>query len=162
MESFPFPLVFRAVGAVAYVAGVERGRGRGNLGARDSVWGAPHAVARAQIPPSPSPFNAGHVGYRTDGAKNKREGEGLQLYSRGNLLFQRKSSYTSPPEKRKHNSAKSKALDHIYSFLKKKYKTVYRDRGGGGAGRAAAPPLFCAPALTFCAKKKNNQNKKKT
>ena len=31
-----------------------------------------------------------------------------------------------------------------------------RDRGGGGAGRAAAPPLFCAPAPTFCAKKKNN------
>ena len=31
-----------------------------------------------------------------------------------------------------------------------------RDRGGGGAGGAAAPPLFCAPTLTFCAKKKNN------
>ena len=27
---------------------------------------------------------------------------------------------------------------------------------GGGAGRAAAPPLFCAPAPTFCAEKKNN------
>ena len=36
-------------------------------------------------------------------------------------------------------------------------KTIcYRDRGGGGAGRAAAPPLFCAPAPTFCAEKKNN------
>ena len=37
-------------------------------------------------------------------------------------------------------------------------QTTYlnRDRGGGGAGRAAAPPLFCAPAPTFCAKKKNN------
>ena len=33
---------------------------------------------------------------------------------------------------------------------------VIRDRGGGGAGRAAAPPLFCAPAPTFCAEKKNN------
>ena len=32
----------------------------------------------------------------------------------------------------------------------------FRDRGGGGAGRAAAPPLFCVPAPTFCAKKKNN------
>ena len=32
----------------------------------------------------------------------------------------------------------------------------HRDRGGGGAGRAAAPPLFCAPAPTFCGKKKNN------
>ena len=31
-----------------------------------------------------------------------------------------------------------------------------RDRAGGGAGRAAAPPLFCTPAPTFCAKKKNN------
>ena len=31
-----------------------------------------------------------------------------------------------------------------------------RDRGGEGTGRAAAPPLFCAPAPTFCAKKKNN------
>ena len=27
------------------------------------VAGAPHALARAQIPPSPSPFNAGHAGY---------------------------------------------------------------------------------------------------
>ena len=34
------------------MAGVERGRGRGNLGARESVWGAPHALARAQIPSS--------------------------------------------------------------------------------------------------------------
>ena len=33
---------------------------------------------------------------------------------------------------------------------------INRDRGGGGAGGAAAPPLFCAPAPTFCAKKKNN------
>ena len=31
-----------------------------------------------------------------------------------------------------------------------------RDRRGGGVGRAAALPLFCAPAPTFCAKKKNN------
>ena len=30
----------RGEGAVACVAGVERGRGRGNLGARESVWGA--------------------------------------------------------------------------------------------------------------------------
>ena len=34
---------------IACVACVKRGRGRGNLGAR--------------IPPSPSPFNAGHAGY---------------------------------------------------------------------------------------------------
>ena len=60
---------------------------------------------------------------RTDGGKNKREREGLRLQGRGNLLFQRKSSYTSPPEKRKHNSAKSKALDHIYSFLKQNIKS---------------------------------------
>ena len=25
-----------------------------------------HALARAQIPPSPSPFNAGHAGYTED------------------------------------------------------------------------------------------------
>ena len=50
------------------VARVERGRGRGNLGVRESVWGVrggkerklPFPLARAQIPPSP--FNAGHAG----------------------------------------------------------------------------------------------------
>ena len=42
----------------------------------------------------------------------------------------------------------------LKSWLKTQRK--HRDRGGGGAGRAAAPPLFCAPAPTFCAKKKNN------
>ena len=46
---------------------------------------------------------------------------------------------------------KGRAQDLGHSFF------LYdRDRGGGGAGRAAAPPLFCAPAPTFCAKKKNN------
>ena len=50
---------------LACVAGVERGRGRGNLGASEYVWGArcSFSLTRAQIPPSPSPFNAGHVGY---------------------------------------------------------------------------------------------------
>ena len=50
---------------LACVAGVERGRGRGNLGASESVWDArcSFSLARAQIPPSPSPFNAGHAGY---------------------------------------------------------------------------------------------------
>ena len=68
-----------SLSSLAYVAGVERGRGRENLSVRESVWGAqrgkersvpflspsraPHALARAQIPPSPSPFNAGHAGY---------------------------------------------------------------------------------------------------
>ena len=44
---------------VACVAGVDRGRGRGNLDARESVWSAraPHALSRAQIPPSPFPFS---------------------------------------------------------------------------------------------------------
>ena len=46
-----------------------------------------------------------------------------------------------------HNS--NIAWQYIYSIL-------LRDRGGGGAGRAAAQPLFCAPAPTFCAEKKNN------
>ena len=32
--------------SVACVAGVERGRGRGNLGARESVWGAPGGKER--------------------------------------------------------------------------------------------------------------------
>ena len=41
-------------------------------------------------------------------------------------------------------------LDNIRAILH------YRDRGGVGVGRAAALPLFCAPAPTFCAKKKNN------
>ena len=30
----------RVMAYIACVAGVERGRGRGNLGARESVWGA--------------------------------------------------------------------------------------------------------------------------
>ena len=54
--------------AVTCVAGVERGRG--NLGVRESVWGVrggkerklPFPLVRAQIPPFPSPFNAGHAG----------------------------------------------------------------------------------------------------
>ena len=46
--------------SLACVADVERERGK--LGARESVWGGPHALSRAQIPPSPSPFNAGHAG----------------------------------------------------------------------------------------------------
>ena len=63
------------------VAGVRKGRGRelgrettregggrreeGNLSFLSflSPSRAPHALARAQIPPSPSRFNAGHVGY---------------------------------------------------------------------------------------------------
>ena len=53
--------VTKIIPDIACVAGVERGRRRGNLGARESVWGAPHVLARAQIPPSP--FNAGHAGY---------------------------------------------------------------------------------------------------
>ena len=46
---------------VTCVAGVDRGRGRGNLGARE-----PHTLSLAPkfpLPPSPSPFNAGHAGY---------------------------------------------------------------------------------------------------
>ena len=43
-------LIKRLLCRLACVASVERGGGRGN-------W------ARAQIPPSPSPFNAGHAGY---------------------------------------------------------------------------------------------------
>ena len=50
-------LIKRLLFRLACVASVERGRGRGNLGARKSV-----CAARAQIPPSPSPFNAGHAG----------------------------------------------------------------------------------------------------
>ena len=34
--------------------------------------------------------------------------------------------------------------------------TAEGEGGGGGAGRAAATPRFCAPAPTFCAKKKNS------
>ena len=45
-----------APSTLACVACVERGRGRGNLGTRE--------LARAQILPSPSPFNAGHAGYK--------------------------------------------------------------------------------------------------
>ena len=60
------------------VAGVRKGRGRelGRETTREEEGGgepfflsflspsrAPHALARAQIPPSPSPFNAGHAGY---------------------------------------------------------------------------------------------------
>ena len=56
-----FYAVTNIIPDIACVAGVERGRE--NLGARESVWGAPHALTRAQIPPSPSPFNAGHAGY---------------------------------------------------------------------------------------------------
>ena len=47
---------------IACVAGVERGRGKGNLGARESVWGARGGKERNAIPLSPSPFNAGHAG----------------------------------------------------------------------------------------------------
>ena len=48
------------------------GEGEGGIWARARVCGArdalspsraPHALSRAQIPPSPSPFNAGHAGY---------------------------------------------------------------------------------------------------
>ena len=52
--------------AVACVAGVEMGWG--NLVVRESVWGVRGRKERklpfplAQIPPSPSPFNAGHAG----------------------------------------------------------------------------------------------------
>ena len=43
------------------MASVERGRGRGNLGAREHVGhtrekDTPHMLSHAQIPPSPSPF----------------------------------------------------------------------------------------------------------
>ena len=39
---------------IACVAGVERGRGKGNLGARESVWGARGGKERNAIPLSPS------------------------------------------------------------------------------------------------------------
>ena len=35
-----FFLAVKIMKSLACVAGVERGRGRGNLGARESVWGA--------------------------------------------------------------------------------------------------------------------------
>ena len=44
----------------------------------------------------------------------------------------------------------------IFQIPESGFSYMGRDREGGGAGRAAAPPLFCAPAPTFCAKKKNN------
>ena len=47
--------------AVACVAGVERGRG--NLGVRGGKERKlPFPLVRAQIPPFPSPLNAGHAG----------------------------------------------------------------------------------------------------
>ena len=46
---------------LACVAGVERRRGRGNLGVRGGKE-RNLSPSRAQIPPSPSPFNAGHAG----------------------------------------------------------------------------------------------------
>ena len=60
---------FLEAAVLAYMAGVERGRGRGNLGAREggkevsflSPSHTPHTLAHAQIPPSP--FNADHAGY---------------------------------------------------------------------------------------------------
>ena len=62
-KAFPSGIFLFFAPVLACVAGVERGRGRGrgNLGARES---APHTFSRApKYPPSPSPFNAGHAGY---------------------------------------------------------------------------------------------------
>ena len=60
---------FLEAAVLACMAGVERGRGRGNVGARKgerkcpflSPSHAPHTLAHAQIPPSP--FNADRAGY---------------------------------------------------------------------------------------------------
>ena len=57
-----------SVCSVAYVAGVRKGRGRELIRARDRAreegGGEPFlSPSRAQIPPSPSPFNACHAGY---------------------------------------------------------------------------------------------------
>ena len=43
-----------SLSSLAYVAGVERGRGRGNLGARESVWGAQRGKERSVPFLSPS------------------------------------------------------------------------------------------------------------
>ena len=65
---------------MACVAGVKKGRGRGNFCGREQakkmektiaylqaflsfLRRAPHTLSRAQIPPSPSPFNTDHAGY---------------------------------------------------------------------------------------------------
>ena len=62
----------RSVCSVACVAGVRKGRGRelgGETareggGRREEGGGEPFlSPSRAQIPPSPSPFNACHAGY---------------------------------------------------------------------------------------------------
>ena len=63
------PVEFLEAAVLACMAGVERGRERGNLNARErerkfpflSPLHAPHTLVHAQIPPSP--FNAGHTGY---------------------------------------------------------------------------------------------------
>ena len=48
-----------AILLLACVASVERGSGKGEFGRARGTF----SFARAQIPPSPSPFNAGHADY---------------------------------------------------------------------------------------------------
>ena len=59
-------LVLRVVLQVAYVAGIPKGKGRELWRETTREGGgthAPHAISRAQIPLSPSPFNACHARY---------------------------------------------------------------------------------------------------
>ena len=56
------PVEFLEAAVLACMAGVERGRERGNLGAHERERKFPFlSPSHAQIPPSP--FNSGHTGY---------------------------------------------------------------------------------------------------